>query len=91
MSTYEFCDACQGEGRCARCGEQLTEADTPYDEYLPCPACGWKDGDEGLPEPWECACWRDEVEELRAEEFNLVFSREFYPDPFGEEDINYGV
>lgn len=55
--SFEPCD-CVLDGRCPRCG-----ADPAFDEYehKPCGECGWFEGDDQEPEPYECGCWYGEM------------------------------
>jgi hypothetical protein len=58
--SFDPCEACVCQGRCARCQSALSDQETGEG---PCTACGWNYDDE-LPEPYDCDCW------LSAEQVN---------------------
>jgi hypothetical protein len=75
---FEPCE-CLMEGRCPCCGDENAFPEDENDGM--CRFCGWHEGDNQQPEPYECGCW---YTELLAEEDGKqaeIDSRQFDEEP----------
>lgn len=55
--SWDVCLECTDKGLCPRCKGALQYPDTGEG---PCTVCGWKEGDDCLPELWHCDCYMKE-------------------------------